>query len=167
MGFVKTVSNRLKLAPARSAHSTDRRENHNLVYQSGGGYQEVFLSSNKLVLMFGENTWQPPTDIYEIENEIIIKMEIAGIKPEETHINVNNDRVEIKGVRVDRESRNKRIFKQMEINYGQFQRVIQMHGSFDAQTIKATYKDGFLMVVISKAKKNKPVNRSVDITFEK
>ena len=105
-----------------------KQESHGLVHHRGGGYQEVFLTSNKLVLMFSERAWQPPTDIYETDAEIIVKMEIAGVDPKSLDIKINGDQLNIKGTRADSETKSKRMFRQMEINYGQFERGIIIHG---------------------------------------
>lgn len=158
----------IRMGPSRTHPIPPRQETQDMTQPDRrSGYQEVLLSSHKLVLMFGERAWSPPTDVYEIENEIIIKMEIPGIETEEININLNDDKLDIKGTRVDQETRPKRVFRQMEINYGQFQRNILIHGPYDAQNIKATYKNGFLEIVMPKVKKSKPARKEVEITFEK
>lgn len=159
MPVIKHKGNQISSTPLK-------RESHGVVYHRGGGYQEVFLTSNKLVLMFSERAWQPPTDIYETDTEIIIKIEIAGIKPEALDIKLNEDQLNIKGERVDRKTQGKRVFRQMEINYGRFERDIIIHGAYDGQNTKAAYKNGFLEIIIAKAKKSKPATKQIDIIFE-
>ncbi|MBI4835210.1 MAG: Hsp20/alpha crystallin family protein [Planctomycetes bacterium] len=115
-----------------------------------GGFREIVISSNKLVMMYSEHIWHPPTDVYETSEEIIIKCEISGISQDDIAINIEENKVVIKGIRSDCDKRPKRVFKQMEINYGALERVIALHGYVEPEHAYASYRDGFLELVIPK-----------------
>jgi HSP20 family protein len=115
-----------------------------------GGFREIVISSNKLVMMYSEHIWHPPTDVYETTEEIVVKCEVAGICQEDIVIRIEENKVLIKGTRTDRDKHPKRIFKQMEINYGALERVVLLHGYIDPDHAYASYKDGFLEVIIPK-----------------
>ncbi|MEK7448166.1 MAG: Hsp20/alpha crystallin family protein [Planctomycetota bacterium] len=132
-----------------------------------GSFKEVFLSSHKLVMMFSERAWHPLTDVYETPDEIVVKVEIAGIRTEDVTITIEENKLTLKGKRYDRDQRVKRVFKQMEINYGKFERVIMIHGPFNCESVRATYHDGYLELVIPKAKKSKMSSTPIQINFEK
>jgi HSP20 family protein len=128
-------------------------------------FNEIFLSSGKLVMVQAERTWQPPTDIYETENEIVIKCEIAGVKPEEIIISMEGDHLCIHGMRYEKTAiSGKRSFRQMEINYGKFERIIKMDGHINPETAHALYKEGFLEVIIPKSKQKRVIT-SIEIHF--
>ena len=97
----------------RPAHCGDDK-----VPQGGMKFTELFISSSKLISVYTEKAWQPPTDIYETDKEIVIRTEIAGMKPEEILISFDANRLLISGCRDERDIRSKRNFRQMEINYG-------------------------------------------------
>ncbi|MFA5794022.1 MAG: Hsp20/alpha crystallin family protein [Candidatus Brocadiia bacterium] len=130
-------------------------------------FSEIFLSSGKLVMVQSEHSWQPPTDVYETDNELVIKSELAGVKPEEVIISIDSDHVIIKGTRHEKSSAHipgKRIFRQMEINYGKFERVIRMDGHVSPENAHAYYKDGFLEIVIPKSRQKRTI-ATIEIHF--
>ena len=117
-------------------------------------FTELFISSSKLISVYTEKTWQPPTDIYETAKEIVVRCEIAGMKPEEILISFEANHLLISGCRDERDARAKRNFRQMEINYGKFEKTIEIYGGVEPEQSTASYKDGFLEVVIPKSKKS-------------
>ncbi len=130
-----------------------------------GAFSEIFLSSSKLVMIQSEQAWQPPTDVYETENEIVIKSEIAGIKSEEAVICLEGDHISIRGVRYEKITiSGKRTFKQMEINYGKFERIIKLDGHINPENVHAYYREGFLEIVIPKSKQKRTI-ASIEIHF--
>jgi len=121
-------------------------------------FTELFISSSKLISVYTEKTFAPPTDIYETDKEIVIRCEIAGMKPEEINISFDdNNHLLISGCRDERDARVKRNFRQMEINYGKFEKAIEVHCGIEPEKTEAHYKDGFLEVAIPKS--NLPAGR--------
>jgi HSP20 family protein len=94
--------------------------------------------------------WRPPTDIYETEDEIVILVEIAGMTEEGFNISVDQKSVTIRGTRPNPEV--KRVFFQMELNYGEFVIDIEISKPFAVDQASADYRDGFLKVCLPKAK---------------
>jgi len=117
-------------------------------------FTELFISSSKLVSVYTEKVFAPPTDIYETDKDIIIRCEIAGMKPEEILISVENNHLLITGCRDERDSRAKRNFRQMEINYGKFEKAIEVYCGIEPEQSAASYTNGFLEIVIPKTKKS-------------
>ena len=94
-------------------------------------------------------SWRPPTDIYEIENSIVIIMELAGMHVEDFSIEVTGKRLSINGIRphvVD-----KRAYHQVEIPFGEFRAEFEIPVEFNLDTIAAVYNNGFLEVTIQKS----------------
>jgi HSP20 family protein len=119
-----------------------------------GDFSEIFISSSKLVSIYTEKVFSPPTDIFETDKEFVIRSEIAGMKPEEILVSLDGNRLIITGSRDERDARAKRTFRQMEIDYGKFEKVIEIYCGVDPEQSSGFYKDGFLEVVIPKAKKS-------------
>jgi len=124
---------------------------------AGMRFTELFISSSKLISVYTEKSWQPPTDIYETDKEIVVRCEIAGMKPEEILISCDANRLLISGCRDERDARTKRNFRQMEINYGKFEKVLDVYCGIESEHATASYKDGFLEIVIPKS--NLPAGR--------
>ncbi len=119
------------------------------------------LSDDALLSVFGplgatERFWQPPVDLCETEDALMVKAEIAGVQPD--HINVSlsaDDRMlVISGIRAeDEEERRARVrCYQLEIYYGPFERHIALPPDIpiDRDNISATYRNGVLTVRLPK-----------------
>ncbi len=93
--------------------------------------------------------WRPPTDVYETDSYVVVKVEIAGMKEEDFDISLDGQRLIIRGVRHDPAS--KLAYQQMEILYGEFETDVHLSWSIDTDEIEATYQDGFLSICLPKA----------------
>ena len=94
--------------------------------------------------------WYPYTDVYETENELVIKMELAGVIKKDISITLEGNELLISGERKEEVVEMKRIFHQMEITYDKFKRTIYLNRSFDEEDIKAEYRDGILKITLFK-----------------
>ncbi len=93
-------------------------------------------------------------DIFEDEKQLIVKAPIAGTKPEDLNISINNDLLTIQGERRLEEVEEKNCLYQ-ECFWGKFSRSVVLPVEVKAQGIKASLKDGILTIVLSKAKQTK------------
>ncbi|MBE0669558.1 MAG: Hsp20/alpha crystallin family protein [Anaerolineales bacterium] len=98
------------------------------------------------------NVWSPPTDAYETENAFIVRMEIAGMREEDFEVTLENDTLLIVGSRSDLSER--RAYHQMEIRFGKFATAVSLAGPVQTENAQAEYKDGFLTIILPKAKPN-------------
>lgn len=105
--------------------------------------------------------WRPPTDVYECEDAIVIKVEVSGLRAGEAEVIVQKTLVVIRGERRDYSPHCKRAFHQMEVRYGKFERRVLIDIPFDRDAIACKYSDGFLEVVIPK--KPAPQPRKVQL----
>lgn len=94
--------------------------------------------------------WRPPTDVYETDSGIIVKIEVAGMKPEDFTISFVNRTLVIRGVRQDTDE--KLTVHRLEIPYGEFQIEVFLADTFDANQIDARYEEGFLCVTLPKSR---------------
>jgi HSP20 family protein len=90
--------------------------------------------------------WKPPLDIYELQDEIIIKLDLAGVKRKEISIIQEGNRIRISGRRKMENREQIHTYHQMEINYGEFERIIVVSDTVRIEEVKASYKDGFLTI---------------------
>jgi HSP20 family protein len=113
----------------------------------------------------GENlsimTWAPSCDIYETDNEIVVKAELPGVKKEDLKVNVDNNTLVIMGERKFEEETKRENYHRIEQSYGEFQRSFRLPTGIDAKKIAAEFKDGMLRVTLPKAEEAKP--KSVEV----
>lgn len=95
-------------------------------------------------------SWRPPTDVYETDNYVIVKVEIAGMAEQDFAISLDGNRLTVHGIRHDPAS--KLGYQQMEIPYGHFETHVHLAREIDMDNIEATYQQGFLLVRLPKAK---------------
>lgn len=94
--------------------------------------------------------WRPPTDVYETDDAIIVKVEIAGMSPEDIQISFVDHLLTVQGVRPDVDAKNS--YHCLEIPYGEFDTEVLLSGTFDEDAIDARYENGFLRIVLPKVK---------------
>ena len=93
-----------------------------------------------------ETHWVPNTDVYVIEDALIIKVELAGMRKEDLELTVERNRLTITGHRPDGCRPPKCKFLVVEIAYGSFQSVIELPLGYDLSQAKAAYQNGFLRI---------------------
>jgi HSP20 family protein len=94
--------------------------------------------------------WRPPTDVYETDDCVVVRVEIAGMREENFDISLDSKRLIVSGIRHDPAA--KLGYQQMEILYGHFETHVHVPRAIDEDRIEATYQDGFLSVILPKAK---------------
>ncbi len=100
-----------------------------------------------------ERCFNPPMDIYETEDHLVVVMEVAGMNAEDFHVTFEKELLFISGVRTESSSHRKSRLHQMEIDYGKFQRTLRIPFPLRTDEFKATYRQGFLIVTVPKVKK--------------
>ena len=97
--------------------------------------------------------WAPPVDIYETAEEMIVAVELPGMKQEEIEVEITGDTLTIKGERKLDEEKN---FVRVERRYGPFRRAFTLGIRIDGEKAKAIYRKGILQVKLPKAEQVKP-----------
>ncbi len=97
----------------------------------------------------------PPVEVYETDKEVVVKVDLPGIKKEDIEITVKENAVVIRAERKEeREEKTENIFRS-ERFYGVVERVIQLPVEVNPDEAKAEYKDGVLEIRIPKAQVEK------------
>ena len=102
--------------------------------------------------------WRPPTDVYETNDCVVVKVEIAGMEEEDFTISLSDRNLTISGMRHDPVAKAKEItlsYQQMEIQYGDFKTEVYLPWTIVEDKIEATYEGGFLRAVLPKSKAQK------------
>ena len=125
-----------------------------------------FFAFNKNIPTNSSNPWQPPTDVYETPDEIVVKMSISGTKSEDIQVAFSGEILTISGCRNDTSPHEKTCFYQVEIRYGYFERSFFIPKPINKDTIQASYRDGFLVVVLPKAEQQPTKTFSIKIDIQ-
>jgi len=113
---------------------------------------------------FSPRTWQPAIDVYETDNDVVVLIELAGVKQDEIEVIVNNNILTIRGDRRDNKRGIKRTYSQMEILWGVFQREISLPVNVNTNQVKAFYENGFLEVILPKLNEEKPYHIGIKVS---
>jgi len=106
---------------------------------------------------FEHADWTPASDIYETDSGYLIAMDLPGIDREALAIDVDDNRLIVKGTREVAETKQRRA----ERPRGKFLRTFSVPGSVDQAKIGAEYKDGVLQIRLPRQSDPKP--KKIDI----
>lgn len=112
--------------------------------------QNPLIEDPRLLVVSRPHPWRPPTDVFETETAIIVRVEIGGMREADFTISLVERSLLIKGVRQDVNER--RAYYQMEIPFGEFSSEVELPHTIVAEETEAVYRDGFLRIVLPKAR---------------
>jgi len=104
---------------------------------------------------------QLSVDVYQTKDSIIIKSTVAGVKPEDIDVSIENDMLTIRGQRKMEEKIIEENYFYQECYWGGFSRSIILPIEVETGKINASLKDGVLTVTLPKAKKSKGISIKV------
>lgn len=99
----------------------------------------------------GDSEGQLTIDVYQTDNDIVIKSTIAGVKPEDLDVSINNDMITIRGDRKNEEKVEGENYYYQECYWGTFSRSVILPVEVLADKIEASMKNGILTVRLPKA----------------
>jgi HSP20 family protein len=92
-------------------------------------------------------------DVYNTEDTIAIRSTIAGVKPEDLDVSIENDVVTITGERKSEEVVEEKDFFYKECYWGSFSRQIILPEEIDPSKAEASMKDGIFTLRLPKLKR--------------
>ena len=108
--------------------------------------------------------WAPPVDIYETENELVVKADLPDVDANAIDVRVENQTLTIAGERKFVSSSNDKGYHRIERSYGNFVRSFAVPNAFDTDQISAAHKNGVLTVTLTKKETAKPRQIKIDTT---
>src|SRR5260370_26473364 len=112
----------------------------------------------------GTRPWSPSVDIYETENELVLKADLPDVKLEDIEVRVENDTLTIKGERKFEKDDSVRGYHRIERSYGSFTRSFSVPATVDPEKVKAEFKNGVLTVTLPKKEAAKPRQVKIEVT---
>lgn len=110
-----------------------------------------------------EATWAPSMDITEDKENIMVKVDLPGVKQQDIDIEVTGKTLTIKGERKHEEEKKEKNYHRVERFYGSYARTVTLPEYVDMEKIKAEYKNGVLELSIPKKEEAKPKQIKVEV----
>jgi HSP20 family protein len=101
-------------------------------------------------------SWVPPVDVWETENEIVYAFDLPGIPEEKISVELHDDTLTVTGEREHKEERSEDGFYRYERRFGSFSRTLGVPQGVGEDAVKADYKDGVLEIRVAKPEVTKP-----------
>ena len=103
------------------------------------------------------DSWSaPPIDMYQTDDEVIVKAAMPGIKADEVQINITGDVLTLKGEVKHEEEKNDKAWHIREQRWGSFQRSMALPTNVVSDKAKAEFENGILTITLPKAEEVKP-----------
>jgi len=99
--------------------------------------------------------WTPAVDIYETENDLVVKADLPDVDLKDIDVRVENQTLTLAGERKF-EKQDAAGYHRIERSYGNFTRSFAVPNSFDTEKIAASFKNGVLSVSLPKKEAAKP-----------
>lgn len=97
-----------------------------------------------------EFAFRPTVDIFEDEASIQLKADLAGVKPDDVHIEVENNVLTVRGERKMEHEEKKKGYHRVERAYGSFSRSFALPDTVDSEKIDAAFDSGVLNLTLPK-----------------
>ena len=103
----------------------------------------------------------PAVDLYQTDDEVVIKAVMPGIKPEDISISVTGDSLTLRGTMAEETERSDASYDLRERRQGEFARSLPLPAPVLADKAKAEFENGVLTLTLPKAEEVKPKTISV------
>jgi HSP20 family protein len=103
-------------------------------------------------VVFSRRVWEPAIDVYETDDAVVALVDLPGVPQENIDLVVGRDSLTVRGERRDPDSepRPERTYSVMEIPFGPFERTVRFSTAVNPDETKASYRAGFLEIVMPK-----------------
>lgn len=105
----------------------------------------------------------PLVDLEEQDEELIVKAEIPGLSKEDFKVEVDRNRLIIRGEKKSTREEKESNYYYSECSYGSFSRILRLPAEIDPEKVKADYKKGILKIHLPKTEEEKAKKVTVDV----
>jgi len=109
-------------------------------------------------------TWAPPVDIYETENELVLKADLPDLQDKDIDLRVENNMLTIRGERKFDKDVNEDNYLRVERAYGSFTRSFSLPNTVSSESVRAEYRNGVLTLHMAKREESKPKQIKISVS---
>jgi HSP20 family protein len=110
------------------------------------------------------SAWTPAVDIFENDNEYVIKLELPEVNRDDVKVNLHDSTLTISGERRIENEDKREGYHRIERSYGQFYRSFTLPPNVNAEAINAQFRDGVLRLMLPKREEAKPKQIEVKVS---
>ena len=119
-------------------------------------FDDAFTRPSSIMRDGGSNWSSPAIDMYQTDNEVVVKAALPGIKANEVQINITGDVLTLRGETKQEEEQKDKSWHLREQRWGAFERSIRLPTTVVPDQAKADFDNGILTVTLPKSEKVKP-----------
>jgi HSP20 family protein len=109
-------------------------------------------------------SWAPPVDIYETENELVVKADLPDLQDKDIDVRVANNTLTIRGERKFEKDIKEDNYLRIERAYGSFTRSFSLPNTVSSENIRAEYRNGVLTLHMAKREESKPKQVKISVS---
>jgi HSP20 family protein len=104
---------------------------------------DICFEANRTAVHF-----RPAADLYETTQGLVLRLELAGVKPEQLSLCLAGQELVVTGVRQPPPPEDIRRFIHLEMGFGAFERAFILPIAIDPQGVQARFLDGILEITL-------------------
>jgi len=109
-------------------------------------------------------SWAPAVDIFETENELVVKADLPDVQEKDIDVRVENNTLTIRGERKFNNEVHEDNYLRVERAYGTFTRSFSLPNTVNTEGIQAEYRNGVLSVRLPKREETKPKQIKISVS---
>jgi HSP20 family protein len=98
----------------------------------------------------------PAVDLYQTDDEVVVKASLPGLKAEDVQISITGDMLTIRGEFKEKEEKKEKAYHLREQRYGSFERTLSLPSMVNTEKAQADFEDGILTITVPKSEAVKP-----------
>jgi HSP20 family protein len=110
-----------------------------------------------------ERSWTPPLDVYETRDDLVVSVELPGVRERDIHLSMTGDVLSLRGQRGGAADAREENYHRIERWSGPFERRVQLPIPVQVDRIRATYRDGVLEIRLPKVKEATPREIRIEV----
>ncbi len=95
--------------------------------------------------------WYPAADVYQTPDGWVVKVELAGVSPEDIEIDIQGNVLSIAGCRKDRSCAAGVSYQQMEITYSNFEKTLRFPSTIEGAVVEHEFENGLLIIQLRRS----------------
>lgn len=111
-----------------------------------------------------ESTYQPPSDVVEVDDVVRVLLEIPGVPAASVQVRVLGNRIEVTGEKTPDFPPGETSFLCLERIFGKFQRAFEVRGAVNLGEVSARMANGILVITIPKVAERRGRERRIPVT---
>ena len=108
--------------------------------------------------------WAPAVDIFETDENVVLKVELAGVDPNDVEVRVENNTLYLKGERKAEKDVKEQKYHHVERSFGSFARSFTLPRTVDGEKVAGEYHDGILTLTLPKKEEAKPKTIKINVS---